>query len=200
MKEKPWQIPSPSILFPLATITTLLMSTETMVEADPRAQKVQMTCRHQREHNPNVFVPSFVATMESISQQLQTSSFGVAVNGSGMDTAYSLVQCYGDLPLVDCTLCYTRGRILLPKCFPFTGGYIFLDGCFMRSENYSFFEEFNGGGDKAVCGGNTQMSPALRDATVVAVHHAVAAAPENNGYLAAAPAEGNESPYVLVQC
>ncbi|OEL35872.1 hypothetical protein BAE44_0003110 [Dichanthelium oligosanthes] len=56
-----------------------------------------------------------------------------------------LVQCLEDLSKVDCTLCYSEIRSLLPKCYPEIGGRIYLDGCFRRYANYYFFDESNKG-------------------------------------------------------
>ncbi|KAE8663854.1 Cysteine-rich receptor-like protein kinase 2 [Hibiscus syriacus] len=78
------------------------------IRGDPRAHTVNISCGHQFEHNSTVYVPSFVATMETISQQMRESGFGTAVTGSGLDTNYGLAQCYGDLSSLDCVLCYAR--------------------------------------------------------------------------------------------
>lgn len=172
------------------------------VVGDPRAQSVQLTCGRELEHNSTIFVPNFVATMEKISEQMRTSGFGVAVSGSGPDTNYGLAQCYGDLSLLDCVLCYAEARTILPQCYPYNGGRIYLDGCFMRAENYSFFEEYKGAGDGAVCGNTTQKNSTFGESARQAVLQAVASAPNNQGYAraqAAVPGT-NESAYVLADC
>ncbi|KAJ8758969.1 hypothetical protein K2173_003207 [Erythroxylum novogranatense] len=172
------------------------------VVGDPRAQTVNITCGRQLEHNSTIFVPNFVATMENISEQMRSSGFGVALTGSGPDQNYGLAQCYGDLSLLDCVLCYAEARTILPQCYPFNSGRIFLDGCFMRSENYSFFEQYKGPEDKAVCGNATQKTSTFQESARQAVSLAVASAPNNKGYARAqVPVSGtNESANVLAQC
>ncbi|XVE92378.1 hypothetical protein REPUB_Repub01dG0092300 [Reevesia pubescens] len=172
------------------------------VTGDPRAQTVNITCGNQQEHNTTIFVPNFVATMEKISERMRESGFGTAVTGSGPDANYGLAQCYGDLSLLDCVLCYAEARTILPQCYPYNSGRIFLDGCFMRSENYSFFEEYMGPDDRAVCGNTSRKGSNFQDSARQAVAHAVAAAPENEGYAKAQVAVPgtNESAYVLVNC
>ncbi|XP_044494691.1 cysteine-rich receptor-like protein kinase 2 [Mangifera indica] len=169
---------------------------------DPRSQTVQIMCGNQSEHNATMFVPNFVATMENISEQVRTAGFGVAVSGSGPDTNYGLAQCYGDLSLLDCVLCYAEARTLLPQCFPNNGGQIFLDGCFMRSQNYSFFEEYKGPADHAVCGNTTRKSSKFQESARQAVLRAVASAPSHGNYARAtiAASGSNESAYVLANC
>ncbi|KAA8529603.1 hypothetical protein F0562_034297 [Nyssa sinensis] len=160
-------------------------------------------CGNQLEHNSTAYVPNFVSTMENISEQMRTSGFGVAVTGSGPDTNYGLAQCYGDLSLLDCVLCYAEARTVLPQCFPFTGGRIFLDGCFMRAENYSFFSEYLGPGDRALCGNTTRKDSTFQDSARQAVLGAVSAASNNNGYARAQVAvsgTANQSVYVLADC
>ncbi|KAM0984164.1 hypothetical protein PS2_011369 [Malus domestica] len=174
-----------------------------MTVGDPRTKTVQVMCGNQREHNTTVFVPNVASTMENISEQMRTSGFGVAVTGSGPDNEYGLAQCYGDLSLPDCVLCYDEARTVLPQCFPYTGGRIFLDGCFMRSENYSFYEEFRGSEDRVECGNTTRKSSAFGEAARQVVKHAVESAPSNRGYAkgeVSVSGAANESAYVLADC
>ncbi|KAG6396491.1 hypothetical protein SASPL_142642 [Salvia splendens] len=171
--------------------------------AEPRSQKIKQICGTQHEHNTTLFVPNFVAVMENISTQIRLSGFGVAEVGSGPDKNYGLAQCYGDLSPVDCVLCYAEARTVLPQCYPVNGGRIYLDGCFMRAENYSFFGEHTGPTDQPVCGNITRTQPAFHESVRQALSHAVSAAPSNNGYARAQVAVAqtrNLSAYVLADC
>ncbi|XWS22626.1 hypothetical protein CRYUN_Cryun29cG0052300 [Craigia yunnanensis] len=172
------------------------------VGGEPRAQIVNMTCATQLEHNSTIFVPNFIATMENISEQIRDSGFATAITGSGPDANYGLAQCYGDLSLLDCVLCYAEGRTVLPQCYPYNGGLIFLDGCFMRSGNYSFFEEYMGPHDRAVCGNTSRKGSNFQESARQGVRQAVDAALKNRGYAKAQVAVSgtNESAYVLVNC
>nr|XP_048322526.1 cysteine-rich receptor-like protein kinase 2 isoform X2 [Ziziphus jujuba var. spinosa] len=180
----------------------ILLLLETAI-GNPRSHTVQITCGHQLEHNTSIFVQNFVATMENISEQMRTSGFGMVAIGEGPDTSYGLAQCYGDLSPLDCVLCYAEARTVLPQCFPFNGGLIHLDGCFMRAENYSFYDEYEGPGDRAMCGNTTQKSSRFQEAARQAVNRAVGAAPSNKGYARAqvgVTGTSNESVYVLADC
>ena len=173
-------------------------------EGDPRSKMVEIKCGKIVEHNASVFVPNFVATMENISSQMRSSGFGVAITGRGVDTNFGLAQCYGDLSLLDCVLCYAEARTLLPQCYPYNGGRIYLDGCFMRAENFTFFDEYKGPEDVAVCGNGTGKSSKFQEAAKAAVAQAVVDAPNNQNYARVhfKPTGGgqNDSTYVLANC
>ena len=199
MKKGFPSVPSLSVIF-LGIKTLLILQT---AMGDPRSQTVQITCGQQLENNASVFVPNFVATMENISDQMQASGFGVAVTGSGPDANYGLAQCYGDLSLLDCVLCYAEARTVLPKCYPYNSGRIYLDGCFMRSENYSFYHEYTGPNDRSVCGNTTRKNSTFGESVKQAVSRAIVAAPNQKGYATtqeAVPGTVNDPAYVLADC
>ncbi|KAK9108128.1 hypothetical protein Syun_024139 [Stephania yunnanensis] len=190
------------VVCPMFVFILLSVQLET-VQGDARTQTVELKCDSQREHNTTRFVPNFVATMENISDQMRTKGYGQAVVGTGPDRNYGFAQCYGDLSLLDCVLCYAEARTNLPRCFPFNGGRIYLDGCFMRAENYSFFGEISGAEDKAVCGNASRKNHIFRETARRAVLDAAMTAPGNGGFARAAlPVQrsGNESVYVLANC
>lgn len=181
----------------------MLLLVEMPTEADPRSRTVKILCSTVLEHNTTAFVPNFVATMQRISDQMRNDGFGVALVGKGPDANYGLAQCYGDLSLMDCVLCYAEARTVLPQCFPYNGGRIFLDGCFMRAENYSFYEEFEGPQDRAVCGNSSTGNSIFEQSARQAVARAVDVAPNNRGYArveVAPPGTTNASVYLLAQC
>ncbi|XP_060200902.1 cysteine-rich receptor-like protein kinase 2 [Lycium barbarum] len=196
------EIPVPSVFCSLFFIVLFLLLPETSLP-EPRSQTVQTICGNQREHNMTIFVPNFVATMETISQQMRTRGYGVPVTGTGPDSDYGLAQCYGDLSLTDCVLCYAEARTVGPQCFPYNGTHIYLDGCFMRTENYKFYEQYLGPEDRHVCGNRTTKGSLFQQNARRALQQAVANAPSNNGYARAqvsVPGPSNETAYVLANC
>lgn len=72
----------------------------------------------------------------------------------------------------------------------------------MRSVNYSFFEEYSGPEDHAMCSNITGKSVAFQKLATDAVNGAASAAPGNGGYARAEMADSrtNESAYVLANC
>ncbi|XP_071716897.1 cysteine-rich receptor-like protein kinase 2 [Rutidosis leptorrhynchoides] len=191
---------APLILITLIIVLQLVSTTE----GEARSQIIKLTCDQQRENNQTLFVPNFVRMMEIISTQMRISHNGTALVGTGPDTNYGLAQCYGDLSTSDCILCYAEARTVLPSCFPNNGGRIYLDGCFMRVQNYSFYEEFSGPNDTYVCGNATKKSVSYQDTVKQAVSNAVMSASTSNEYFAREQmlvyGTRNESVYVLADC
>ncbi|KAL3501160.1 hypothetical protein ACH5RR_035609 [Cinchona calisaya] len=200
MTKAPQTTPILYVLFVLMVIMVLPYATV----GEPRAQTIQLFCSLQREHNSTNFAPNFIAAMENISAQMRTRGFGVSIVGTGPDTNYGLAQCYGDLSLQDCVLCYAEARTVLPLCYPSNGGRIFLDGCFMRAENYSFFQEFTGPLDRAVCGNRTRKNSAFQESARRAVLKAATDAQNNNNNYARGELQvsgtKDETAYVLAEC
>ncbi|KAL5723862.1 Cell division control protein 2 [Ranunculus cassubicifolius] len=169
-----------------------------------RAQTIEVQCGTQRENNPAVFVPNFVGVMDNISDQMRAVGYGQAINGSGPDRNYGFAQCYGDLSVPDdCTLCYAEARTILPQCFPFNAGRIYLDGCFMRADNYSFFQEYKGPSDKTICGNVTRKDTMFRESARQGLMNAASKAPNNGGYArqeVLVSGSKTESAFVLANC
>ncbi|GKV07754.1 hypothetical protein SLEP1_g19483 [Rubroshorea leprosula] len=87
-------------------------------------------------------VPSFVKEMQNLSQLITTRHFATYhLDRTFAFPLYALVQCHHDLSQTDCLLCYANARTRLPRCLPSLSACIFLDGCFLRYDNYSFYRE-----------------------------------------------------------
>ncbi|GJT36521.1 cysteine-rich receptor-like protein kinase 2 [Tanacetum coccineum] len=174
----------------------------TRSEGEARDQVIKLICDNGRQNNQTLFVPNFVGMMEQIAAQMRTSRNATALVGTGPDSNNGIAQCYGDLSSDDCTLCYAEARTVLPSCFPHNGARIYLDGCFMRVQNYYFFQEISGPNDTIVCGNKTRKSRPFQDTVRQAVLKAVTVASQDSDYFAREQmlVSGNESVYVLADC
>ncbi|XP_049373365.1 cysteine-rich receptor-like protein kinase 2 [Solanum verrucosum] len=189
---------TPLVLCSHFVVMLILLLPDTSV-AEPRSQIIQLICGNKS----TVSVPNFVGTMETLSEQVRARGYGVAVTGTGPDATYGISQCYGDLSLIDCVLCFSEARTLFPQCFPYNGARIYLDGCFMRAENYSFYDKYLGPEDRRVCGNRTTKGSLFQQNARAAVQQAVANAPSNNGYARSQvsfPRDSNDTAYVLADC
>nr|GMD13351.1 cysteine-rich receptor-like protein kinase 2 [Ipomoea batatas] len=167
------------------------------------ASVIQLTCRNKLERNTTSYVPSLVGVFDSISKQITNQGWGLFANGLAPDVVYGLAQCYGYLSLHDCVLCYAEARTVLPQCHPFNGGRIYLDGCFVRVENYTFFHEVLGPEDRHVCGNSTRKDSVFGETVRTAVLQAVSNVSNNTEYAKVElPVSGrkNETVYVVANC
>ncbi|XP_076884793.1 cysteine-rich receptor-like protein kinase 2 [Bidens hawaiensis] len=173
-------------------------------EGVPRNQIIGLSCDNQTEHNQTAFVANFIRTTEMLGNEVRSSNFATANVGAAPDANYGLVQCYGDLSTTDCILCYDSAHFVISRCFPSTGGIVYQDGCFMRFQNYSFYEEIEGPSDTTICGNTTRKSSVFQDSARQAVSNAVRDALTGGGYFAreevTRPRTVNESAYVLANC
>ena len=143
----------------LVMIACLSSWTTTTTLADPRATVVREFCNKTRDDGPGaVWANNFVVAFDNVNSDLEQKGWGITSVGQDPITFYALVQCLEDLSKVDCTLCYSEIRSLLPKCYPEIGGRIYLDGCFMRYANYSFFDEVMDSLDTSVCSSSNHSS------------------------------------------
>ncbi|KAL3511314.1 hypothetical protein ACH5RR_030715 [Cinchona calisaya] len=164
---------------------------------NPTTRVLDFRCDNDFVKQSSFYVQGFVAALEKISSQIQTSGFGVAVIGSGPESIFCLAQCHHNLSSTDCLLCYAEARTIIPQCYPLKGMQVFLNGCFLRIDNYSFFQEYARPGDKTVCGNRTRNSTMFRHAVV----QAVSVSNVTMDYVKSPTSRGtNESAYVLSDC
>ncbi|XP_076893042.1 cysteine-rich receptor-like protein kinase 2 [Bidens hawaiensis] len=174
------------------------------LEGAPRNQIIKISCNKQKENNPTQYSSNFIQTTEKLGNQMQSSLFATASTGSGPDATYGLAQCYGDLSTTDCFLCYDAAHYYTSHCFLYTGAFVYQDGCFMRFQNYSFYDEYVGPWDTFICGNTTRKKSVFRDSVKQAVSAAVRDALTNVDYFAreevVVSGTVNESAYVLANC
>ncbi|KAI3696496.1 hypothetical protein L1987_79514 [Smallanthus sonchifolius] len=172
------------------------------LEGAPRNQIIKIICNNQTENNATQFSSNFIKTAEKIGNQIQSSPFATASTGTAPDANYGLAQCYGDLSTTDCILCYDSAHYATSRCFPYTGATVYQEGCFMRFQNYSFYEEYVRPNDTSICGNTTRKNSVFQDLARQAVSAAVRDALTNGDYFAREvmiSGTGNDSAYVFLE-
>ncbi|XP_073288782.1 cysteine-rich receptor-like protein kinase 42 [Primulina huaijiensis] len=109
--------------------------------SDPRISEAGLFCGDLRVSPNSSYIPLFVKEMEVLSQLVTAHDWARYVVNSTNISIFSLAQCYGDLSHNDCLQCYAASRTRLPRCLPSVAGRIFLDGCFLRYDDYKFYNE-----------------------------------------------------------
>lgn len=134
--------------------------------------------------------------------------YAAVVNGTGTASVYAFGECMKDLSPNDCNLCFAQCKTQVLKCLPFQlatrGGRVFYDGCYLRYDDYDFFNESLSSQDRTVCGskdfgGNNTVFGAnaielVRNLSVQAV--------KNDGFFVGSVtfSKGNVSVHGLAQC
>ncbi|KAK4282379.1 hypothetical protein QN277_013763 [Acacia crassicarpa] len=131
--------PSSCLLF--IPISLLFLSLPPSLLSDPRISQAGLFCGTSKAPLSSHYIPIFVQEMQSLSQTITTQDWAShSLNFSSLPI-FGFVQCFHDLSHTDCLLCYAASRTKLPRCLPSLSARIYLDGCFLRYDNYSFFSE-----------------------------------------------------------
>ncbi|XP_030960130.1 cysteine-rich receptor-like protein kinase 3 isoform X2 [Quercus lobata] len=152
------------------------------------------------------FVSNFLAAMETVTPLIATQRYAAVVNGTGNTTVYAFGECMKDLTNIDCDLCFAQCKTQLLRCLPFQratrGGRLFYDGCYLRYDDYYFFNEALSVQDKTVCGaqefvGNGSVFSANVNQLVMNLS---VEAPKFDGFSVGFVTNENVTVYGLAQC
>ncbi|KAI8527042.1 hypothetical protein RHMOL_Rhmol12G0045800 [Rhododendron molle] len=194
--------------FPMLFILILLSLRTKLSLCDPRATEAARICTNTSAapSDRRVFVANFLAAVEAMSAQVATQGYGSAINGSGNTTVYFFGECMKDLSRNDCDHCFAQIKIRILSCLAFQtlirGGRISYDGCYIRYDEYMFFNESLSAVNRTVCGsvdfgGNKTFSG---ENVVDLVRNLSVEAPNNDGFFVGSVTTGNLSVYGLAQC
>ncbi|KAF0919004.1 hypothetical protein E2562_027640, partial [Oryza meyeriana var. granulata] len=190
-----------------AFVAAILLALCGGAAGDPRTAVARQACAQGGAVSGPALAVNFVPAMDDLNSNVSANGFGMSAVGSGPNTVFGLGQCLRDLSPVDCKLCFAEVRSLLPKCYPRAGGRLYLDGCFGRYANYSFFAEALGPDDAVNCGGAgvggnyTGPNPrGFADAVRAALANVTAAAARGDGYAVGSASTGGTTAFALAQC
>lgn len=154
-----------------------------------------------------VFVANFLGAMDAISPLVATQRYGAVVNGTQNFTVYAFGECMKDLSQSDCNLCLAQCKTQVLSCLPFQkgtrGGRLFFDGCYLRYDDYNFFNESLSVQDTTVCG-TRDFSGGDRGVykanALELVRNLSVLAPKNDGFFVGSVNHKNVTVYGLAQC
>ncbi|KAM7473410.1 hypothetical protein LguiB_020653 [Lonicera macranthoides] len=176
--------------------------------SEPRATETTLICGNASAANSDrqVFIANFVAAMDSVTSLVSSQRFGSAINGFGNTTVYVFGECMRDLSRNDCDVCFAQCKIQILRCKPFQrlirGGRFFNDACYLRYDDYMFFNESLSPVDRTVCSANDFVgNQSLFGANVVKlVRKLRVEAPRNDGFFVGSVGRGKLMVYGLAQC
>ncbi|KAG7541120.1 Protein kinase domain [Arabidopsis thaliana x Arabidopsis arenosa] len=125
---------------------------------------------------------SYQINLDAIRDDMRHVKFGTHEHGDPPQRMYVLSQCVSDLSSDECNLCWSRATDLLSQCFPATGGWFHLDGCFVRADNYSFYQEPVSHQDTKICASDKEKSAELKGLVKEVTKSIVETAPYSQGF------------------
>nr|DAD30881.1 TPA_asm: hypothetical protein HUJ06_009732 [Nelumbo nucifera] len=154
-----------------------------VTEASPRTDIVARICGKKHAKNSKVYIKNFSKVTRMIRDDIRDNGYATASTGHPPNQLHLMAQCFYDLSTDDCLLCFDRCLALLPGCFPKVSGRIYLDGCFMRVDNYTFYNETLLSSDKTVCGAvDMDTAPDFISITQRVIRNVASEAPSNDGF------------------
>ncbi|KAL0004283.1 hypothetical protein SO802_011844 [Lithocarpus litseifolius] len=176
--------------------------------SDPRATEAALICTNKTSPMPQrqTFVSNFLAAMDTLTPLIATQRYAAVVNGTGNTTVYAFGECMKDLTKIDCDLCFAQCKSQILRCSPYrratSGGTLFYDGCYLRYDDYYFFNEALSAQDRTVCGaqdfvGNGSVFSANVNQLVMNLS---VEAPKLDGFSVGSVNNGNVTVYGLAQC
>lgn len=177
--------------------------------SDPRATQAALICTNRTAAVPErqIFIANFLAAMETVTPLIASQKYAAVTNGTGNTTVYAFGECMKDLNATDCNLCFAQCKTQILRCLPFQratrGGRLFYDGCYLRYDDYNFFNETLSAQDTTVCasgnfsGGNKTVFSAN---AMELVRNLSVLAPKNDGFFVGSVDRANVSVYGLAQC
>ncbi|KAK4597993.1 hypothetical protein RGQ29_015489 [Quercus rubra] len=176
--------------------------------SDPRATEAALICTNRTSPMPQrqTFISNFLAAMDTLTPLIATQRYAAVVNGTGNTTVYAFGECMKDLTKPDCDLCFAQCKTQILRCLPYQratrGGRLFYDGCYLRYDDYYFFNEALSAQDITVCGaqdfvGNGSIFSANVNQLVMNLS---LEAPKFDGFSVGSVNNGNVIVYGLAQC
>ncbi|CAL5368228.1 unnamed protein product [Camellia sinensis] len=149
-------------------------------------------------------LPQVVALEFSAGELLQVLFSSSAKEWLTSDPVYAMVQCMDYLSVADCVSCFDAAVSQIRNCSAANGARVIYDGCFLRYESSSFYDQGTLPGNVGVCGNRTVSQATAFDTAVQGLLTDLKiATPKINGFFAATKSEvvgGSATVYAVSQC
>lgn len=132
-----------NILREIILISSLL-SCITCFNDDTSIHETGLTCgsyQYPADGGGNKLMQNLMVALDAVSFQVKQHGWGAQTLVGNWNPMHALGQCRRDLNPTQCYTCFTQARQLLSRCAPKVSGRVYLDGCFLRYDNYTFFDE-----------------------------------------------------------
>ncbi|XP_073060742.1 cysteine-rich receptor-like protein kinase 2 [Primulina eburnea] len=180
-----------------------------VADADPQINLLNKGCSQYNASSIPDFFNNLNATFADLRTQLSSAGgsvrFATAQRARSSDPVYAMAQCRNYLSEADCLACYDASVAQIRNCSAANGARVIYDGCFLRYESNSFYDQTTLPGNVQICGNRTASPAAAFSAQAqTLLQDLELATPRINKYFAATKSEvvsgGNLTVYGVAQC
>ncbi|KAF5960322.1 hypothetical protein HYC85_001531 [Camellia sinensis] len=174
--------------------------------SDPEINLLNKGCSQYNATNLSDFFSNLNATFSDLRNQIssQNKKFATAQQARTSDPVYAMVQCRDYLSVADCVSCFDAAVSQIRNCSAANGARVIYDGCFLRYESSSFYDQGTLPGNVGVCGNRTVSQATAFDTAVQGLLTDLKiTTPKINGFFAATKSEvvgGSATVYAVSQC
>ncbi|WOG97448.1 hypothetical protein DCAR_0416788 [Daucus carota subsp. sativus] len=149
-------------------ISLLLLTTINTALSQPQINLLNRGCSSYNVTNLFSFFGNLNGTMTDLRGQLlnENKHFATAQQARSSDPVYGMVQCRNYLSSRDCVACFDAAVSLIRNCSAANGARVIYDGCFLRYESNSFYDQTTLPGNVGLCGNRTVSQSANFDTAV----------------------------------
>ncbi|KAL4577877.1 hypothetical protein LXL04_013992 [Taraxacum kok-saghyz] len=177
------------------------------VRSQPQTNILITACSLVNVTNLQNFYTNLNETFRNVRQQLANNNthFATADQTRNSESVYVMGQCRNYMSARDCVACFDFADRTIRVCAGANGGRAVLDGCFLRYESNSFYDQTTLPGNVGLCGNRTSSRQRVFETTVDGLMSNLSiATPKINGFFAAATAAVNgtntSTAYAIAQC
>ncbi|CAI0392726.1 unnamed protein product [Linum tenue] len=187
------------------------------VSSDSGINLLSIGCSQYKVGTFPLFAANRNSSFSQLRDQLKNGGkkhFATAQQPAGQEPVYTMVQCRNYLSSADCLACFNDAVTRILNCSAANGARVILDGCFLRYESNSFYDQSTQDGHSGVCGNQTtekKDNNAYTEGVEHLLSDLITATPKINGFYAASKRElvpgggggggdGNVTVYGVAQC
>ncbi|KAK9225012.1 hypothetical protein WN943_010053 [Citrus x changshan-huyou] len=188
-----------SLIIAMSTIITFPFPE---ANADARTNIIERHCQKLPPENSSNYLHNYHALLNLMRGEMYKKKFASKEFGIPPSRTYMLSQCMEDLTLTECNTCFAQMNHLLADCLPAISAHVFLDGCFLRLENYSFYGEPFAPFDDMKCGvdAEQEQQDLFRRVVEEVVNKVSKNAPNENGFATHKYTLADVSAYAMASC
>nr|XP_043634082.1 putative receptor-like protein kinase At4g00960 [Erigeron canadensis] len=177
------------------------------VKSQPQANLLITGCSQINATNLPNFFGNLNETFRDLRNKLSNNNsyFATSEQTRNSEPVYAMAQCRNYMSTRDCLSCFDSADTFIRACAAANGARAVLDGCFLRYESNSFYDQTTLPGNVGLCGNRTSSRQSVFETAVDGLLSNLSiATPKINGFYAAvtAPVSGTNTStaYAIAQC